>query len=285
MNFYFSFYVQIISYALIVNGSEKTKCDYCHSIVFSDGKIESHDESEDSGSKCFNGSQEIEVHGDGRDGQCKTVYVVDWLTNTRNQVDLKRIWTHEIGVSFPTEKVCSLGAIWKNCNEDDCSQYYQDFPDNFINEAKQIIENGFENSSKSTDLIEQETKTTECFTCVAYSIDPNDSSIRDCYSGKGNGEWETCDEGQVCLTYFYFNNMVPNGIDMTYQAMTSCQEPQMVDFKQYQEHHYCNTDNCNKQVMLGDGVQPNGDDDDQSDGVILNMTTRGLTFFMVLSLI
>ena len=54
--------------------------------VFSDGKIESHDGSGESGSKCFNGLQESETQGDGRDGQCKTVYVVDWLTNTRDQV-------------------------------------------------------------------------------------------------------------------------------------------------------------------------------------------------------
>ena len=54
--------------------------------VFSDGKIESHDGSGESGSKCFNGTQESETQGDGRDGQCKTVYVVDWLTNTRDQV-------------------------------------------------------------------------------------------------------------------------------------------------------------------------------------------------------
>ena len=54
--------------------------------VFSDGKIESHDGSGESGSNCFNGSQESETQGDGRDGQCKTVYVVDWLTNTRDQV-------------------------------------------------------------------------------------------------------------------------------------------------------------------------------------------------------
>ena len=54
--------------------------------VFSDGKIESHDGTGDSGSKCFNGTQENEVQGDGRDGQCKTVYVVDWLSSTRDQV-------------------------------------------------------------------------------------------------------------------------------------------------------------------------------------------------------
>ena len=121
----------------------------------------------------------------------------------------------------------------------------KDFPENFINEAKQIIENGFENSSKSTDIIQRVIKSTDCFTCIAYSTDPNDTTIKDCYSGQGwaqwtdkklqidmifswtpqgNGEWKTCDDGQVCLTYFYFNNMVPNGIDMTYQAMTSCRK-------------------------------------------------------------
>ena len=26
----------------------------------------------------------------------------------------------------------------------------------------------------------------------------------------------------------------------------------MAKVKQYQEHHYCDTDNCNKEVMLGD---------------------------------
>ena len=59
----------------------------------------------------------------------------------------------------------------------------------------------------------------------------------------------------------------------------------MVNFKQYQEHHYCNTDNCNKKVMLGDGVQPNGEgssdddqpDDDESGGVLFNLATIGLT--------
>ena len=67
----------------------------------------------------------------------------------------------------------------------------------------------------------------------------------------------------------------------------------MVNFKQYQEHHYCNTDNCNKKVMLGDGVQPNGDgssdgdqpDDDGSGGVIFNMATVGLTILLPLLLI
>ena len=67
----------------------------------------------------------------------------------------------------------------------------------------------------------------------------------------------------------------------------------MVNFKQYQEHHYCNTDNCNKKVMLGDGVQPNGDgssdsdqpDDDESDGVIINMATVGFTILLALLLI
>ena len=47
----------------------------------------------------------------------------------------------------------------------------------------------------------------------------------------------------------------------------------MLNHKQYQEHHYCNTDNCNKNVVLGDGVQPDGEgsvDDDQSGGAILN---------------
>ena len=48
--------------------------------------MESHDGSGDSGSKCFNGTQENQAQGDGRDGQCKTVYVVDWLSSTRNQV-------------------------------------------------------------------------------------------------------------------------------------------------------------------------------------------------------
>ena len=62
----------------------------------------------------------------------------------------------------------------------------------------------------------------------------------------------------------------------------------MVNFKQYQEHHYCNTDNCNKKVMLGDGVQPNGDESsdgdqpDESGGVLFNMATIGLTVLMVL---
>lgn len=68
---------------------------------------------------------------------------------------------------------------------------------------------------------------------------------------------------------------------------------EMVNFKQYQEHHYCNTNNCNKKVMLGDGVQPNGDgsadgdqpDDDESDGVLFNMATVGLTILLALLLI
>ena len=67
----------------------------------------------------------------------------------------------------------------------------------------------------------------------------------------------------------------------------------MVNFKQYQEHHYCDTDNCNKKVMLGDGVQPNGDgssdgsqpDDDESDGVLFNIVSIGLTIFLALLLI
>ena len=148
--------------------------------------------------------------------------------------------------------------------------------------------------------------------------------ITDFRPRKGNGEWKTCDDGQVCLTYFYFNNMVPNGIDMTYQAMTSCRKywfslvmqhslccfycveygildcvfdinykvflksisenPEMLNHKQYQEHHYCNTDNCNKNVFLGDGVQPDGEgsvDDDQSGGAILNATTIVSTFILL----
>ena len=28
----------------------------------------------------------------------------------------------------------------------------------------------------------------------------------------------------------------------------------MTKVKQYQEHHYCDSDNCNKEVMLGDGA-------------------------------
>ena len=32
MIFNFSFYIKIIALALVVNGSEKIKCDYCHSI-------------------------------------------------------------------------------------------------------------------------------------------------------------------------------------------------------------------------------------------------------------
>ena len=136
---------------------------------------------------------------------------------------------------------------------------HQDFPDNFISEAKAIIEHGFENVAiKSSSVSESNVRSNECFTCVAYSTDPNDTVIKDCYSGQGrvnetvwcilyhnygpndmvlipleiidfwppigNGEWKTCDGGQVCLTYFYFNNMVPYGIDMTYQAMTSCRK-------------------------------------------------------------
>lgn len=65
----------------------------------------------------------------------------------------------------------------------------KDFPENFINEAKQIIENGFENSSKSTDLINKEIKSKDCFTCIAYSTDPNDSTIKDCYTGQGWAQW------------------------------------------------------------------------------------------------
>ena len=56
----------------------------------------------------------------------------------------------------------------------------------------------------------------------------------------------------------------------------------MLDHKQYQEHHYCNTDNCNKEVFLGDGNQPNGDGshDGNSDGAISNLATRGLTLLV-----
>ena len=61
----------------------------------------------------------------------------------------------------------------------------KDFPENFINEAKQIIDNGFENSSKSSDLIKKGSKSKDCFTCVAYSTDPNDATIKDCYNGQG----------------------------------------------------------------------------------------------------
>ena len=114
MIFNFSFCIEILSLALVVNGSEKIKCDYCHSIervtsiifdrrflkevthfhggnftlnkVFSDGIIESHDGSGQPGSDCIYGSQQMETQGDGRDGQCKTVYVVYWLANTRDQV-------------------------------------------------------------------------------------------------------------------------------------------------------------------------------------------------------
>lgn len=68
------------------------------------------------------------------------------------------------------------------------------------------------------------------------------------------------------------------------------ENPEMVNFKQYQEHHYCNTDNCNKNVMLGDGLQPNGEgssdgdksEDDESNGANFNMVARGLTFLLVL---
>ena len=28
----------------------------------------------------------------------------------------------------------------------------------------------------------------------------------------------------------------------------------MTKVRQYQEHHYCDSDNCNKEVMLGDGA-------------------------------
>ena len=69
--------------------------------------------------------------------------------------------------------------------QDSLLNFEKDFPENFIREAKQIIENGFENSSKSTDLIKKETKSRDCFTCTAYSTDPNDSAIKDCYSGLG----------------------------------------------------------------------------------------------------
>ena len=64
------------------------------------------------------------------------------------------------------------------------------------------------------------------------------------------------------------------------------ENPEMVNFKQYQEHHYCNTDNCNKNVMLGDGVQPNGEgpsDDDQSDGAYLATTGLSLLISFVLA--
>ena len=61
------------------------------------------------------------------------------------------------------------------------------------------------------------------------------------------------------------------------------ENPEMVNFKQYQEHHYCNTDNCNKNVMLGDGVQPIGEgpaDGDQSDGAYLTIATKGLSLLI-----
>ena len=58
--------------------------------------------------------------------------------------------------------------------------------------------------------------------------------------------------------------------------------PEMLDHKQYQEHHYCNTDNCNKEVFLGDGNQPNGDgsQDGNSDGASSKFATRGLTLIV-----
>ena len=63
---------------------------------------------------------------------------------------------------------------------------HQDFPDNFISEAKAIIEHGFENVAiKSSSVSESNVRSNECFTCVAYSTDPNDTVIKDCYSGQG----------------------------------------------------------------------------------------------------
>ena len=49
----------------------------------------------------------------------------------------------------------------------------------------------------------------------------------------------------------------------------------MVEVRQYQEHHYCKNDNCNAQVMLGDGPTGGGDGSgNNSDGTTQTASTQ-----------
>ena len=40
----------------------------------------------------------------------------------------------------------------------------------------------------------------------------------------------------------------------------------MVNVRQYQEHHYCNSTNCNAHVMLGDGAGSSNPDSGNNGG-------------------
>ena len=198
------------------------KCINCHALVRSDGFLQGH---VGDGSACFNGSETNEVdHEHENGGQCKTVYINewgnDWGSFRMNQSDLKRIWTHEVGLSFDGSKVYSWGHYWKDCRVESCGGFKANWADEFIDDANDMIQSNI----KSKNVIKSQRQDSSCHTCQAYSFDPNDTKLIDCMNGNGDGESKSCNDNEQCLTYFNIQNMSPPGIGETYQVTHSCRK-------------------------------------------------------------
>ena len=86
------------------------------------------------------------------------------------------------------------------------------------------------------------------------------------------------------------------GLPVTYQVNRGCREysavtcnfkpfseqAEMINVSKYEETHYCDTENCNKEIMLGDGVIVEGcNQDDESD----TESTAAITNFSLLFLL
>ena len=158
-------------------------------------------------------------------GQCKTVYVVDWLTDGRSQVDIKRLWTHE---TFDNTRVHTFAQWWDDCDLNPCDDFAS-HTESMIAEAKNIIENGYSMKKRR----KTSSKSAECQTCDAFSNDPNDPEIVGCIKGTSSGSKTTCQSNQQCLTYFMVNNM--NTPSTFYQVRRDCRESK---FLAVQSSHY-----------------------------------------------
>merc|ERR1711935_442856 len=265
------FYLLLMLLGRFITAEDTLNCINCHAIVFSDGFMQG-DLPSGTGVDCFNGTETNQVDGEAN-GQCKTVFINEWNRNgewSHDQVDIKRIWTHE---TFDNTKVYSWGHYWKDCDVEQC-EIKENWAEDFIEDANAIIHDNIPQTTKMNGVQSD----SSCVKCNVFSKDRNDPKLVDCMSGSANGEKETCSDGQKCLTYFNIGNMNPPGISEDYTVRRSCENAQMVEVRQYQEHHYCKNDNCNAQVMLGDGPSGGGDGSgNNSDGTTQTATTQDET--------
>ena len=59
----------------------------------------------------------------------------------------------------------------------------------------------------------------------------------------------------------------------------------MVNVRQYQEHHYCNSTNCNAHVMLGDGADASNPDGGNNGGDNNSSTATNVFSFSLMFIV